>query len=433
MKKLMILAGAALLALAACNKSETVVKEDVQQISFKTFAGSMTKGAELTGEYLPATWGIYAAATQRSSAYGIENPNFFGSTEQLFSTAAAGADAEWKASPAVYWPLGGVRMDFLAYAMIQTEHDAAVAGDWKVVFDNPSKDAASQFTVTDVDTYDKQRDFLYAAANDQTSAVNAGTGKSVHLIFNHAQALLIFNVKRNNVTLPTGGLKINEIAFYTDDYVQDELVANQAAYVKWVADGAAAGYDVSVPANVTAWEADGSANPAYYAQPEADDPTVADITLKTIGTFTVNNERNKLIATWAFADPGAIEDDNFAMPNVPNASTAHSTANTITGVLTNAVQYGAEIAYNANYAQLGETLLIPEQKKQNFTMTYQIGTQKYFFNYNDLKGTWEKGKKYIYNIDINFQEIVITEDVVDWVDELTHPGDGTGTGEVPLS
>jgi hypothetical protein len=39
-----------------------------------------------------------------------------------------------------------------------------------------------------------------------------------------------------------------------------------------------------------------------------------------------------------------------------------------------------------------------------------------YYKYNELRGVWEMGKKYIYNLDINLNEIVITESVANFVD-----------------
>jgi hypothetical protein len=38
-----------------------------------------------------------------------------------------------------------------------------------------------------------------------------------------------------------------------------------------------------------------------------------------------------------------------------------------------------------------------------------------YYTVNDFRGVWQKGHKYVYNIDLTINEIVITEEVVDFV------------------
>ena len=407
MKKAIILAAVALVALVGCKKEEVKFAEQNGEMTFKAISNPATKAGELTGISMPKTWGIYAAATQKNASGILENPKFFTATEQLFATteddpsgintSAAAADTRlWHASPdKVYWPLGGVKMDFLAYAMPQADHNAiaasdAAAADWTAFWNNASTDAASVVSFNGVDTYANQVDVLYAKANDRTSA-NSGTSEYVPMTFNHAQALLIFNIKRNELT-PLPELKIKEIAFYTDARVA-AMRADQVA----VAGGAASSL-------------------AALAD--------ADVTLKTVGTFTVDNSRNTLAATWTYGDAWADshKKEHFKMPSGTTKSASNLAA------VDGAVDYDAAVVSAAVYKQLGETLLIPEQEKVNFTMTYTLGGNTYFYTFNDLRGVWEKGKKYIYNIDIALQEIIITETVVDFVDAFG----GTTNGNVSL-
>ena len=414
--------------LAACNQSKTVVEEPMfkSELSVKAIAQAPTRAGELTGSILPNTYGIYAAATQKNSNGLIENPTFFNTPfEQLFGTtetdpAAAGPDARlWHAgayaagaftADPIYWPIGSVKMDYLAYAIPMADHNTTLAvladgstikpvaeqpanagADWAACWDNQYTDIASQFTFYDVDTYANQIDVLYAKANGQTNVDNGGSGKSVAMAFEHAQALLIFNVKINEEA--SGKIAIDEIGFYTPERVE-AMRADQ----------------VSVAAG----------NAAALAA-----LTDADVTLKTFGTFRVDNSRNDLQAFWMFgktradAAVSATKKENFKMPAGEAVSLSNST------VLAQedddlTVDYAEAIPYNHKetvheYAQLGESLLIPEQEKVNFTISYTVGGKKFFYTFNDLRGVWEMGKKYIYNLDLTMNEIVITESVADFV------------------
>ena len=193
MKKVLFILGAAALVLASCAKSETVVKETTPgEISFKAVAGAMTKGAELTGNHLFTNYSIYAAATQKNASGVIENPSFFStSTEMQFKNGnesadpavAVAADTPWHGNTLVYWPLGGVKMDFLAYAMPIAKHadiatSAAAATVWKAYWNDANTDVAKTLSFNGVDTYANQVDVLYAVANDRTSAnMNAHVSK----------------------------------------------------------------------------------------------------------------------------------------------------------------------------------------------------------------------------------------------------------------
>ncbi len=398
MKKTFLFLSAAALLLAACNKTVTVSVPETSgpaEIGFKAIASNPTKGAELTGTLLPNTYGIFAAATQKNANGLIENPSFFTGNEQLFGTneatpAAAtlwhagsyeGAPKAFVAAPQ-YWPIGGVKMDFLAYAMPMASHDGVAAGDWLAVWDNASTDVASQVTFEAVDTYANQEDILYAVANEMTGTSSTEIGgspvRSVNLAFEHAQALLIFNVKVNSEA--DGKMTIKEIAYYTPERVN-----------------AMREHEQLLPSN-----------PSHTLADLAD----GDVTLKTVGTFRVDNSRNELKAGWsAFS----TKKENFKMPVSVGVSKSN---NIVLGQTANdATQaYDAPIAFVAGdeYAQLGNTLLIPEQEKVNFTITYVVGGKTMFYTYNDLRGVWEKGKKYIYNLDLTLNEIVITESVADY-------------------
>lgn len=416
MKKTYLMAAAALMTLAACNKSETVITEapGSNELGFKVMSQNVTKAGEITGISLPNTYGIYAAATQKSAAGVTENASYFADPyEQLFgtnetdpdgtNTAAAVADARlWHAgsysstftpSP-IFWPMGKVKMDFLAYAIPMASHqDTGLStGVWSATWDNHTTDVASQFTFNDVDTYANQVDVMYASANDQTNAANGGSAHSTAMSFKHAQALLIFNVKVNAEV--NNLLTIHDIEFIKD--------ARLAALQKEQFDG---------------------------TTPEA--LQASDVSLLTVGDFIVNNQRNDLLASWTGMSSTAA---GYRMP-VSTISAVSASNNVVLGQTASSgtdlkQQYGAVIPFNGwdddsdaetpdvskGYAQLGETLLIPQQPKVNFVIKYAMGGRTMYYKYNELRGVWEMGKKYIYNLDINLNEIVITESVANFVD-----------------
>ena len=419
MKKIFLFICAAALMAVACNKSETVVREMApSELGFRALSGKLTKAGEINGTILPATYGIYAAATQKNASGLIENASFFSTQEQLFAVDGESTAASlWKASPAVYWPIGGVKLDFLAYGILQANHAGALAtGVWRADWDYASTDIARQVSFKNVDTYAHQDDVVYAVANDQTSAANGGDGHSVALTFDHAQALLIFNVKASVAEK----IAINEISFVTPERVQalrtyqNGVAAYTPLHAQWEADKTAAYADIDADDEhypnpedkATAKEAWDTAHPEPVA-PVLADLEDEDVTLKTVGTFTVNNERNILAADWSFG-AGATKAENYKM----KAGSTRSAANSASGE--GCIDYGTAIANTADYTQLGETLLIPQQEKVNFTIKYTAGGNTMYYTVNDFRGVWEKGHKYLYNIDLTINEVVITETVVDY-------------------
>lgn len=101
MKRLFILASAAIVALASCSKTQVVYNEAPEEIGFKTLTGVMTK-ANLTLDG-NSTMGVFANKTADGAMY-FENAEFI-STESL-----------WKGRTSQYWPLGNAELTFAFYS-----------------------------------------------------------------------------------------------------------------------------------------------------------------------------------------------------------------------------------------------------------------------------------------------------------------------------
>jgi hypothetical protein len=340
MKKSLFFVCIATLGLSACYKAETVVTEQPQEIGFKAISSNATKAdAQLEGTVLNTTYSIYASATQKNPAGVIENAAFF--VDQRFWTdndpvTASSQYRAWgtDAAAPIYWPVGGVSIDFLAYAMPTKKHvvpgTSVENGAPVAAYEKQATDAASEVAFKDWDTYANQVDLLYAANNAAKSSTS-GAENYVKLSFKHAQALLVFQAKVNTANAVT----INSITING---------------------------------------------------------------LKVKGTFTVDNSRNDLVASWSNLE--AVTGENViaagADPDDDNLKEA--------------------IAATTGYAQIGSTLLIPEQPRLNFTINYTMGGKDMNYTYNEARGTWEMGKKYIYKLDMTLSEIILTEDVQDFVD-----------------
>lgn len=160
MKRLFILASAAIVALAACTKTEVVYTEAPAEIGFKAFTGAMTK-ADL-GDNADAKLGV--AANQNPSG----DP-FFGNTP--FSSTDGTA---WTGGQ--YWPLTGA-LDFYVYA----PYSATSVG-----FNSKT------FTIT-VDNKTTQTDWLYGetALIGKTKSSDAD---AMAVTLKHALAKVTVNV-----------------------------------------------------------------------------------------------------------------------------------------------------------------------------------------------------------------------------------------------
>lgn len=355
MKKLAYF-GAAILALAACNKSQTVTApEQPGEIAFKAIVAPQTKGEEYpVGLAFPQdnTYLIYVGASTQV------NPNYFALespwTGKMFSYCTdkwAASTTAGTATP-IYWPLGGVKVDFLAYALKAAEMDADgdnTNGAITPVFDNST--SAAKFTVSDWQVYpadpdnsvDDQIDLMYAVSNGKLNSTSPVT-----LNFDHTQALVIFNFRLYH---GAGGITINSITF-------DSMVKS--------------------------------------------------------GSLEVNNQLNKPEVKWTLA--AATDDVVMPKATVSTVSTANTGANAPVADPAAVVNYGVAIEESVTFAQLGEPLIVIPQEAKNITINYTISGNTFDYYLNVPRITWEAGRAYIYDLSFNIYEITLDPHVVDWVD-----------------
>lgn len=233
MKKLAYF-GAAILALAACNKSQTVTApEQPGEITVKAVVAPQTKGAEFNGTALPTdnSMLIYAAAST------VENPNFFGLTTPFGGQEFSYCTDKWRASDSgsagtpnpIYWPIGGAKVDFLAYTALAAKIGDS-AGQIQPKFDGTK--SAKEFKVDDWNVYNDQIDLMYAEANGKVNSTSA-----VSMEFKHTQALVIFNFR---LLHGAGGIIIKNITFDSMVKSGDLLVNNEYnnPIVAWTLDAA---------------------------------------------------------------------------------------------------------------------------------------------------------------------------------------------------
>lgn len=198
MKKIFLTIPVILLALVACDKTQTIVDEDPTLISFSTM--SSTKAAAddvVSGTVFPSSdWKIYVSASVKNDDASVAQASLFENTEFATADNPVVAASIFKANPAQYYPLGSKKVDFLAYASNKGK-DKPVAPTFL------STAVSDKMTFASWDTYDNQQDLLYANLNGCTTQPNAQA-----LEFHHAQAQIVIKAAKGATS---GDIKITKI------------------------------------------------------------------------------------------------------------------------------------------------------------------------------------------------------------------------------
>lgn len=359
MKKVLFLAVVSL-AAASCLKNEAFVVETPQELTFKAVANVATKAdAQLDTTFLTKEYGIYASATQRRADGTIENAVYF--NDKFFytdTTTAVNANSQYHA-----WDnVSGVWKESPIYWPL-----GGCSVDY-IAYAMPTAvhDANPALEYGPVATYKE-----------------ATTDVASHLAFNgwdtyKNQVDVLYAVKN--------GANTTDHAGNTDGGSQKTLplTFNHAqALLVFKA-------KVNTP-NVM----------------QINEIKIAGLQVK--GNFVVDNTRNSLVAEWTsletvdgedvVAKGANPEDDNLHLYNAaePKDATSEYLDNT------------------DEFEQVGSSLLIPQQPALNFVVTYTVSGKEMHYEYNHKRSAWEMGKKYVYNLDVDLNEIIITENVVDFV------------------
>ena len=169
MKRLFILASAAIVALASCTKTEVVYNEAPQEIGFKAVTGAITK-AEQSGT-LSGNMGVFAFLNVGKNPY-FENKPFTGPTT-------------WTGNQ--YWPISS-SLDFVVYAPYGTaRYDAN-----KLTVEG----ANNSNTVST-----SQIDYLYGAEYYDDTDDKGYLKETVSTTLKHALSKLTFAFSGSNVKL----------------------------------------------------------------------------------------------------------------------------------------------------------------------------------------------------------------------------------------
>lgn len=354
MKKVLFLAVVSL-AAASCLKNEAFVVETPQELTFKAVSNVATKAdAQLEGTLLNEDYRIYASATQRKADGSVENASYF--TDKPFATA----DSPVTAASTYH------AMELVEDVWQQSPIYWPLGGclvDY-VAYAMPT-------AVHDADPA--------LASGPVASYANASTDVASHLAFKSwdtykNQVDVLYAVKNGANTTANAGASTLPLTF---NHAQALLVFQARVNIEHVM--------------------------------QINEIKINGLLVK--GDFVVDNTKNNLLVEWTnllavptedVVAPGETpEDDNlhaFVPAEDPTADASEYLDNT------------------TDFEQVGSSLLIPQQPALNFVVTYTVSGKTMQYEYNHNRSAWEMGKKYVYNLDITLNEIVITEDVVDFLD-----------------
>ena len=168
MKKLMVFAMAAMVALASCSKTELVDNSAPTPISFKAVTGSVTKGGAVTpNDDFDYTLGVIAYNNTDRSEY-FENAEF---------TKKTGTVTYWDGGK--YWPIMS-SLDFIVYSPYQ-ENDVDAIN--QVVNQVDTK----TLSVTIADNSSTQTDYMYGSAYITNKNKESG---DISVTLKHALSLI---------------------------------------------------------------------------------------------------------------------------------------------------------------------------------------------------------------------------------------------------
>lgn len=178
-----------------------------------------------------------------------------------------------------------------------------------------------------------------------------------------------------------------------------DTYANQVDLLYDVKNGATTAANALVPNNKTVNFTFKHAQALLVFQAKvntADVITINSITIPDLlvnGDFVIDNTKNALNAHWEGLT--AVAGEDIVAPGA-NLGTP------------------LDAAAVADFVQVGNSLLIPQQPRINFTINYTIGVNTMEYTVNLDRGNWEMGKKYVYQLNITLNEIIATQTVVDF-------------------
>ena len=190
MKKNIIIALAACVALAACTKNEVKPVNVDQEITFQAAVNKASTKAIIDGTTYPtdSTFGTFAFFYKDKDTYSKDAPKYIDNAKVSNPTSATNGSA-WTTDPKYYWPKQGY-LTFMSYSPYVDLHDIVTCA--------PADDAMAEIKIPnwDVDAHQKV-DIMIADRVDNLKANGSHGGYTgVPTVFRHKLAQIVkFSVK----------------------------------------------------------------------------------------------------------------------------------------------------------------------------------------------------------------------------------------------
>ena len=426
MKKTILFLAAAAVALVACNKTEFTGPESDNgeaPVRFRVAVSNLTKlNGVFQGTNLPETENIpivssihRADGTTIAPKAGYEYLKYLDSYWYL---------ADNSGNISFVLPLGDSRLDVLAtYSYLEGKHNASMSAAEPVFsvnggLEDPYLSAyesgwsnlndaiwtpfyadkdnyANKVYYVNVDTPAYNYDLMFGSANDIKK------GETKELVLQHAMAAVYFNMSiANNLPNQVGidpPLFINPGDPSSDFY---KALVDVSTYERGE--------------NITNNKYDSYLIDYYFDY----------LTLKTVGTFVIDNSKNNLEAYWYLGNWSKLSNWDTYYDSINHGQGFSYLGNFIEENSINSGKDKREIdmssGYIDNYFSDPDVYyqvcsqLIPEQPVVNPWLRYWIGGKIYLTEINLPRGTWQRGHAYIYNLKLNFDGVKFTVTVDDY-------------------
>ncbi len=233
MKKFILIAAAASVALAACTKTEVKVDDTSQEISWQTVINPASKALDATTQSAFPTTNVF-----KSWAYlytdGAEYPDSPASTAVYINNETVKYNtSKWTTETTHYWPKDDKSsLTFFAWTDLNGANDPAVTSPNTVTCDAANGVKFNEFDITT----DKNKDLLVAdvaankTANDKTPQYST---EGVPTMFKHILSQFKFNVKQA-ADYTDYTLSLDEITF---DKIGTKATYTQTGTTPWATPG----------------------------------------------------------------------------------------------------------------------------------------------------------------------------------------------------
>lgn len=229
MKKFFIIAAAAVVALAACSKTEadTTSFEKGKEINFSTVAGKTTK-TPLSGTIYKTTdptFGVfcYALADGKNWASNSADGQLYMNKLEISYNST---DKIWEPTSTYFWPLSG-SLTFTGFSPFSENAKVAYAPATKALTVTDYVAAATTAAQTDLMWANTQKD-LTDNQSTYTSESATSTLTGVNMVFHHALSQVLFKVKKakglDDYTITVKSITFNAMSTGTLTVTDDDPV-----------------------------------------------------------------------------------------------------------------------------------------------------------------------------------------------------------------